>query len=334
MRPELIVAITVCFIVWIIFGTLRRYLTTRSNAAIQEKVFARIDSAQSMLELAANESGRRFLESLTLERVNPPNPADVSSTASKWAPSSPASGSLCCSSTTPSAICQKGSVCSSSAPARSGWASASSSPLRSASPSPARCLRSPRTSAMTLAADMSPSALARVLHPSPADRTGTPHSALMTEPEFKRLYDATSTPVLGYLLATTGRRDVAEDLLQETFCRFLSQPRGMDLLESRRYLFRIATNLLRDRWRKHEDAPFTEPREAGYAPDLDATLHVRSALQQLKPRERELLWLAYVEGMDHREIAAVTGLQRLSIRMLLSRARRRAAALLTSEVRV
>lgn len=186
---------------------------------------------------------------------------------------------------------------------------------------------------MTLAGEPGRGALAPAFQPSPAKAAGTP----MTEHEFKRLYDATSTPVLGYLLAITGRRDVAEDLLQETFCRFLAQPRRLDLIEdlldSRRYLFRIATNLLRDRWRKHEDAPFTEPAEAGHAPDLDATLHVRAALRQLKPRERELLWLAYVEGMDHREIAAVTGLQRLSIRILLSRARHKAAALLNPEVR-
>lgn len=181
---------------------------------------------------------------------------------------------------------------------------------------------------MNIALDMPPGAPAHALEPSSADASGTP----MTEYEFKRLYDAASGPVLGYLLATTGRRDVAEDLLQETFCRFLAQPRRIhlieDLLESRRYLFRIATNLLRDRWRKQQDIPFTEPAETGHAPDLDATLHVRAALEHLKPRERELLWLAYVEGMDHREIAAITGLQRLSIRMLLSRARRKAAALL------
>ena len=60
-----------CFIIWVIFGTLRRYLLARSNAAIQERVFSRIDSTPSLLELAGNEPGRRFLESLTLERAEP-----------------------------------------------------------------------------------------------------------------------------------------------------------------------------------------------------------------------------------------------------------------------
>jgi RNA polymerase sigma-70 factor, ECF subfamily len=47
-------------------------------------------------------------------------------------------------------------------------------------------------------------------------------------------------------------------------------------------------------------------------------------LEHLKPKERELLWLAYVEGMDHAEIAAATGLGRLSVRTLLFRARNKA----------
>ena len=47
-------------------------------------------------------------------------------------------------------------------------------------------------------------------------------------------------------------------------------------------------------------------------------------LSALKPMERQLLWLAYVEGLDHAEIASATGLNRLSVRTLLFRARNKA----------
>jgi RNA polymerase sigma-70 factor (ECF subfamily) len=168
------------------------------------------------------------------------------------------------------------------------------------------------------------------------DLPGSPETsaaAPMNEHEFERLYHAHSGPILGYLIAVTGRRDVADDLLQETFCRLLARPRlgsrpSMDATESRRYLFRIATNLLRDRWRSGDDKPYSEPAEPSQSADLDTSLDVQAALQHLKPRERELLWLAYVEGMDHAEIAAATGLARLSVRMLLYRARNKAALLL------
>ncbi len=153
--------------------------------------------------------------------------------------------------------------------------------------------------------------------------------AAMNEQAFRVLYDTAARPILAYLIGVTGRRDVADDLLQETFCRFLvRKPPAMAEDGTRRYLFRIATNLLRDRWRSGEDRPWTEVAEAGSWPDVNTQIDVRSAMQALKPRERELLWLAYVEGMSHAEIAQAMGLSAMSVRLLLFRARRRAAGLL------
>jgi RNA polymerase sigma-70 factor, ECF subfamily len=153
--------------------------------------------------------------------------------------------------------------------------------------------------------------------------------AAMSEEEFHALYAATSQPILAYLMGVTGRRDVAEDVLQETYCRFLvRQPGAMAEDEARRYLFRIATNLLRDRWRRGEDRPAAEIADEGSSTDFNLQIDVRRAMRALKPRERELLWLAYVEGMSHAEIAESTGLGAMSVRLLLFRARRRAALLL------
>src|SRR6202789_2674232 len=154
----------------------------------------------------------------------------------------------------------------------------------------------------------------------------------MDEQEVRALHDTTARPILAYLLGVTGRRDVAEDLLQETYCRFLvRQPPAMDANETRRYLFRVATNLLRDRWRKGEDEPWQDVAEGAVLVDVDTQMDVRAAVRALKPRERELLWLAYVEGMNHAEIAAATGLGALSVRMLMFRARKKAAGLLRAE---
>jgi RNA polymerase sigma-70 factor, ECF subfamily len=154
----------------------------------------------------------------------------------------------------------------------------------------------------------------------------------MDEQEFRSLYDATARPIRAYLMGMTGRRDVADDLLQETYCRFLvRQPQSMTVDDTRRYLFRIASNLLRDRWRRGEDEPWQEIPENGSSVDMDSLIDVRAAMGALKARERELLWLAYVEGMDHAEIAAATGLRAISVRMLLFRARQRAARLLLSK---
>jgi RNA polymerase sigma-70 factor (ECF subfamily) len=157
----------------------------------------------------------------------------------------------------------------------------------------------------------------------------------MDEQAFHALYTATAKPLWAYIARTSGRTDIANDLLQETYCRFLGVEFGrLDPAEAKPYLFRIATNLLHDRWRKGEDKPWSEPPETGFQHDLDTQIEVRHLLQQLKPRERQLLWLAYVEGMTHREIAKSTGLHPMSIRILLFRARQRVVELLGGKEKV
>jgi hypothetical protein len=71
---NLVVGFTFCWITWVIFGTLRRFLTTRAQAAVQQQIFTRIDSTEALIALAANDSGRLFLESLTLEKPEPTSP--------------------------------------------------------------------------------------------------------------------------------------------------------------------------------------------------------------------------------------------------------------------
>src|SRR5205807_5061197 len=102
-----------------------------------------------------------------------------------------------------------------------------------------------------------------------------------------------------------------------------------------RYLFRIASNLLRDHWRRPVAAALDElPESLFMAPEgrhserIDSQALLGPALAQMKPRERQLLWLAYAEGSTHREIAEITGLGAPSIRLLLFRARRKMARLL------
>ncbi|HEY6339450.1 MAG TPA: sigma-70 family RNA polymerase sigma factor [Candidatus Sulfotelmatobacter sp.] len=151
------------------------------------------------------------------------------------------------------------------------------------------------------------------------------------EAAFGAFYEETCRPLFGYLLRVSGERALAEDLLQEAYCRLLTADLPpMDRSQSRSYLFRTASNLLRDRWRSRKESPLPEdvPEVAASAPHPDVKLEMRQALQQLKPRERELLWLAYVEGSNHKEIADCTGLRAGSIRLLLFRARRKLANLM------
>lgn len=151
---------------------------------------------------------------------------------------------------------------------------------------------------------------------------------------FHALYERTARPLFHYLLRVSGRRDIAEDVLQESYCRVLSAKLPeMDEAQTRSYLFKIATNLLRDRWRQNEEtAMATVPAPGAMANHSDQAA-LRQAFERLKLRERELLWLAYVEGASHKEIANRTGLKAGSIRLLLHRARRRLAGLIRGDSR-
>jgi RNA polymerase sigma-70 factor, ECF subfamily len=160
----------------------------------------------------------------------------------------------------------------------------------------------------------------------------------MDEDAFRAFYDRTARPVWAYLSRLTGDVHLADDLLQETYYRFLRTSRTFDSEAHRRnYLFRIATNLVRDGQRRHrvelvplpEDHLDAAPRTAddpaaGAARRADLT----RAMARLTARERELLWLAYAQGSSHEEIAESLGLKTASIKMLLFRARRRMAELL------
>ena len=153
----------------------------------------------------------------------------------------------------------------------------------------------------------------------------------MEEDEFGRFYDATVHPLRGYLMRLAGNEALADDLTQESYCRLLEAsgpPADGD--GRRRYLFRIATNLLHDHYRRSRRergrlVERGEPVDDGTERRWQLRGDVGEVLGSMARRQRALLWLAYVEGMQHREIAEVLGLSALSVRPLLWRARRRMA---------
>jgi RNA polymerase sigma-70 factor (ECF subfamily) len=160
------------------------------------------------------------------------------------------------------------------------------------------------------------------------------NEVLMDDEAFNSFYQRTARPLWAYLARVSGSGSLADDLLQESYLRFLcAANRGQDEESWRRYLFRIASNLLRDHWRRPVAAALDELPEFA-APErrdserIDSQAILGPALAQMKPRERQLLWLAYAEGSTHREIAEITGLGAPSIRLLLFRARRKMARLL------
>jgi len=162
-------------------------------------------------------------------------------------------------------------------------------------------------------------------------------SFVMDEDTFRAFYERTARGVWAYLARVTGDRQQADDLLQETFYRFLRAGAAYESETHRRNsLYRIATNLARDaRRRSLIRAPFSLGGDdiervpaVNHPGATERTADITRAMSHLKPRDRAMLWLAYAEGASHREIADVLGLRAASLKPMLFRARRRLAALL------
>ena len=168
-------------------------------------------------------------------------------------------------------------------------------------------------------------------------RTGDAAQAtkpVMDSEEFAVFYERSARPLWAYLARVSGDAALAEDLMQESYVRFLCASSPTDgEVASRRYLFRIASNLLRDHWRRPSALPIEDvPEDLFASSDGSAQMDCRAmlgpALARMRPRDRQLLWLAHAENYSHREIAEITGLHVASIRLLLFRARREMARLL------
>ncbi|HXS77576.1 MAG TPA: sigma-70 family RNA polymerase sigma factor [Terracidiphilus sp.] len=165
---------------------------------------------------------------------------------------------------------------------------------------------------------------------------GTAPAAAMDNEQFAAFYTRSARSLWAYLARVSRDPALADDLTQEAYVRFLCAAHPEDgEVAARRYLFKIATNLLRDHWRRPQSSSIDEISEEIFAVKSgearsESLAMLGPAMAQMRPRDRQLLWLAYAEGYSHHEIAQITGLGSPSIRILLFRARRKMAQLLRS----
>ena len=162
----------------------------------------------------------------------------------------------------------------------------------------------------------------------------------MDEDTFRAFYDRTSRAFWVYLARVTGDRQQADDLLQEVFYRFYrANATHADETHRRNSLFCFATNIARDAYRRKtrvgelvpidlDDEDHALRVDSRVAERFEASTDLARAMAQLKPLQREMLWLAYALGSSHAEIAEMLGVKSGSVKILLLRARRKLAELL------
>lgn len=152
------------------------------------------------------------------------------------------------------------------------------------------------------------------------------------------LFQSEGRRIYNLLLRLTGSPEEAEDLTQDVFlkaARSFESFRGQS--QASTWLYRIAVNTARDRWRRRKLEPesFEAALETGRTEEpatgegltgrsiekLEARTMVEEGLRQLPPWMREILLLREAEGQSYEQLAEVLDLPLGTIQSRLARAR-------------
>lgn len=133
----------------------------------------------------------------------------------------------------------------------------------------------------------------------------------------KKQYDK----IYRYCYFKLHNRELAEDITQETFLKYLERYRFSSPETALKYLYTIAGHLCIDQYRKPAVLPLEETAEQSSPPSgedaLLTAIAVRSALGEMTPEEQELLLLRYVNEVPVGVIAKLFGISRFALRRKL-----------------
>ncbi len=168
-----------------------------------------------------------------------------------------------------------------------------------------------------------------------ADSSETASALDQAREEALRWFDELHGPVRRYLIRIGVPAQQADDALQETFLRLYQHLRkGGDISNVRAWIFQVARNYIRDERRtahRRRATPLDAARLVDSAVDPEQAvlsdereLRVRTAVEQLPPREKECIILRS-SGLKYREIAEVMGISVATVSGLAMRATARLA---------
>lgn len=135
------------------------------------------------------------------------------------------------------------------------------------------------------------------------------------------------------LTVMTGDTEEAQDIAQEVFIRaYNAMDRYRGTGSAYTYLYSIARNLLRSRWRSRarrpRDVEYDDHASPGYYPNPETaalvneeTELVTTAVSSLSPKLREVVSLFYLSGMSVEDMSEVLGVRTGTVKSRLFRAR-------------
>ncbi len=148
----------------------------------------------------------------------------------------------------------------------------------------------------------------------------------MTTTEYNKCVDCYSDNIYRFVLKQIRDDSAAQDVVQDTFLRVWRRVDDVDFKTAKSYLFKIANNLIVDRFRSKKNVvDLDDVVELGaYSEDYsDVMEQVESALQQLPQVQKSVLMLRDYEGYSYQEIGEIINLSQSQVKVYLFRARKK-----------
>ena len=154
----------------------------------------------------------------------------------------------------------------------------------------------------------------------------------MTRNVFAELYlplDATLYKVAYYLLES---REEAEDTVQDLYVRLWNSLDSLDGVENpKAYCVTVIRNMCLDKLRKSDRYVMTGlnenimdgAAETGLLEEREKVDRVMRAMESLSKSERIAFEMRFLQDMPYEEIARTTGMSNITLRVLISRARKK-----------
>lgn len=147
----------------------------------------------------------------------------------------------------------------------------------------------------------------------------------MTTQEYNTAVDAHADGLYRFVLKQIRDKDVASDIIQDTFEKVWLKHEGIDANKVKSYLYTTAYRTLIDETRKQkklDKSVVMEELEMGYENhNYDLKKVLDAALAQLPEVQRSVVLLRDYEGYDYAQIGEITGLTESQVKVYIYRAR-------------
>jgi len=150
-------------------------------------------------------------------------------------------------------------------------------------------------------------------------------------PELEELYKDIKDKLYSYIMKLSGNSHIAEEIVQETFCRALEQVLIGKKELNTAWFYTVAKHLYFNYIKKQNKLKYDEnldieDENSANSPDSnliksDEAADIRKVLSQLKDNYREVLELREFKGLSYDEIGKVTGMSLVQVKVTLYRAR-------------